>query len=95
MCDIVDCDRRSTFWVQAIPTTHNRLVCTRHLARTVHEIDTASMVAIDPNYDGAYRRDGVLRNGKLVPRNARGSESSNYARVTVKPIGLGIADCTE
>lgn len=79
------CDRASAFWVQSLLSTHNMHSCPQHLARIVREIEARAWEhdITNPNRiedpHPAYVRDGK-RVMLTMPK-------SNYARVTVKPIG--------
>jgi hypothetical protein len=78
------CERASTFWVQSLTSTHNMLTCSHHLARIVREIDHAAaqfdISTIERKPDMRYaRRSQSGAHMKMT------NETTNYARVTVKP----------
>lgn len=86
----VYCQRASQFWVQSLLSTHNSHACAHHLARIVRDIEAEAkkfdLCAVNPpNTEGPDMRYARTEGpeGKLSSRVTR--ESSNWARVTVKP----------
>lgn len=82
----VYCERAAQFWVQSLLSAHNMHACPHHLPRIVREVEEEARKfdLCASNTEGPDMRYARTEfDGTVSSRVTR--ESSNYARVTVKP----------